>query len=500
MTTYGVTSAGFVSKPLTEILTDIEDRQHSTISESLDVSATEPIGQINGIFADHIRQLWEVAEATYKSRYPDSASGDALDGVAAINAVSRVGASSSTVTVGLYLTNGTTVPINSQVQIGSDGEIWQTTAEVTNSTGYPATVDVEVESVNTGPIQGLTNTIDTIIPSISGWDSKASVENTNNETYNFSITRDLDIWVDGVADNISFVTGDFSTPSAATAAEVAAVIDSDLTGGSCVAVGTKIRISSDTDGPDSSIQVTGGLAYDTLGFDGTLIKGFNRLDAELGSDIQTDPQFRNYRLEVLRRPGAGTMASILANVRAVDGVLQASIKENVFSVEDQAFGIPPHSFEVMALGGDDSEIATAIFEKKDAGIQAHGDTSETVADSEGSNHTIKFTRPAEQNVYISLTAVVDNSLFPSDGASQIKVAIATDYQNTLSIGWDIIKSDVIAYAKSIPGVVDVQNYLAGYTQPATVDGNLTIGFESIAEMNTTWITVSVVDGSKAGND
>ncbi|MCP4570679.1 MAG: hypothetical protein GY841_24100 [FCB group bacterium] len=500
MTTYGVISTGFLVKPMSVIIDEITTEMHDTISQSLDLSATEPMGQTIGILSDKIHQLWEVAEETYKSAYPDSASDSALDEVASINAINRPAAAASTVTLDqLFLATGTTIPVDTEVRIGDTGAVFKTLVEVSNATGVDATVSTTAESSDTGAVQGLSGTIDTIVNAITGWSAAAALTNNTAETYNFSTARTLFVEIDeGDEQQITFSPPDFVAPASATAAEIAAVLDNDLTGGSAAAVGTKVRIYSDTEGEGSAIQVTGGSANSYLDFSTALIKGFNSADAVLGNDEMTDPSFRQYRIEVLRRPGAGTAASILSNVRAVEDVTKAIILENWTMDDPDFWGLPAKSFEVLAVGGTGADIAQAIFDKKDAGIEPHGDLSESIADSEGTNHTIKYSRPTEVDLYVIVSLKVDLSLYPTDGDDQVEEVITT-YGTGLAIGHDSVASKIASLIMDsetgVAGVIDVSSVLQGVSDPPTSSGNFPIARTEIAMFDTSRITVSAVSGS-----
>ena len=277
MTSYGVTDTGFVTKTLQDVLDEIEQEQRTAFGPAINTQADSVLGQINGIFADKLSELWEVAEAIYRSRQPDSASGEALDNVAAITGAVRLPATSSAANVLLNLDDATTLTVGKVVSIGPNGEQWATIAVVSNATGENATVAAVINAVNTGPIAGNPGTIDTIKTPVSGWTAKAAITSLGIETFTLANGETLDIEVDqGVAQTVTFLTGDFADIANATAAEVAAVIDSALTGATAVdTIATNVRITSDLDGSGSALRVVGGTAFEALGFSKALFKGFN---------------------------------------------------------------------------------------------------------------------------------------------------------------------------------------------------------------------------------
>ena len=57
------------------------------------------------------------------------------------------------------------------------------------------------------------------------------------------------------------------------------------------------------------------------------------------------------------------------------------------------YGRPPHSIEIVVDGGDSTEIAQQILQKKAGGINTYGDTSVVLAGAYDEDITIRFSRP-----------------------------------------------------------------------------------------------------------
>jgi hypothetical protein len=107
MTTYGLTSTGFVRKPLEQILADIEARQRATIAEDIDQSTESIVGQLNGIVAREISLPWEALEDVNDAMDPDKAEDTALVNLAKLTGTEKRDASYSTVTESCNLDAGT---------------------------------------------------------------------------------------------------------------------------------------------------------------------------------------------------------------------------------------------------------------------------------------------------------------------------------------------------------------------------------------------------------
>ena len=79
---YGLMPEGFVAKTLEEIRQELIDQLRARISPSLSFEADSILGHIVGIVSEYVARAWEQMQAVYRSMYPDSAVGDALDGIA----------------------------------------------------------------------------------------------------------------------------------------------------------------------------------------------------------------------------------------------------------------------------------------------------------------------------------------------------------------------------------------------------------------------------------
>jgi len=494
---FGVTDEGFAQKELDDVEGEVKDDLRSSFGQQTNLLATSVFGQITGIFSDKIAELWEVLTAVYRSAYPDSATGDALDNAAAYTGAERLVARKSTITLDqISLDGGITLPVGRIVSVGAAGNRFVTTAAVTNAAGFQATVSVEAESEQTGPVTGFSGTVDTIVTPVSGWSAQAALTCASAETYNLSGGETLTVKVDeGTTQTVNFIGGDFGTPGAATAAEVAARITTDLTGAAAFAAGTRVRIESDLNGSGSAIQVTGGTANSELGFDTTLVKGFNSEDAIIGSDVETDFAFRLRREQLIRATGAATVEAILSKVLQVTNVDEVFVFENPTETTDPS-GVPPHAFEVVIRGPSaiDAEVAQAIFDAKPAGIQAYGSTVEVIVDSQGFNHSIGFSRATEVDIYIDIDLTVNTDpaagpIYPVDGDAQVEIALAAA-GNALGIGRDVISEAIKCKAFDVDGVIDITDFDIGIAPAPVGDANITIQNREIAVFDTGDIVVN----------
>lgn len=243
----------------------------------------------------------------------------------------------------------------------------------------------------------------------------------------------------------------------------------DATNSSGIAANVSVAMRATTTGP---VVANAGTLTVIL----TPVAGWNSItnaaDATLGVDEETDAELRLRREEELRATGAASVEAIRADLLAVTGVEEVYIFENTTLITDGT-GLPGKAFECLVLGGDAADVAEQIFLSKAAGIQAFGDETEVVVDSQGFNHTIQFTRPTEKVILFRVELTKD-ATYPAGGDADVRTAIFTQADDELGIGDDIIISRYYDPVFGISGVTDV-TVLKAYD-------NATLASESLSEI------------------
>jgi hypothetical protein len=113
--------------------------------------------------------LYDLLEDIVAAWDPDGAEGIQQDNLNRLRGAVRNPARNSTAIVTCGGVNGTIIPAGSIVSIGSDGERWTTNVQVTIPVGL--SVDVAVTAENTGAIDAAIGAINTIVTTISGWNT-----------------------------------------------------------------------------------------------------------------------------------------------------------------------------------------------------------------------------------------------------------------------------------------------------------------------------------------
>lgn len=163
--------------------------------------------------------------------------------------------------------------------------------------------------------------------------------------------------------------------------------------------------------------------------------------ADLGRAVETDAELRARQALSVANPSQTIIESLTGGLASVPGVSLVRVYQNDTN-ETDANGLPPHSIEAVVQGGADYDIAYQINLRKDDGVSTNGEESVDVVDTAGQTHTIKFSRPEDTPIYVSINL---QKLPGYKGADSIKNAVAA-YINALGIGEDVYTSAVLVAA------------------------------------------------------
>ncbi len=175
----GITPEGFDRKTLEQILSSIQASQRAAFGDTFDaVSVNTPEGQLNGIFASHLAELWELCEELYHGMDPDAAAAYLLTALAALTGTTRRGALASvSERQQLNVNAGATVPAGTLIAHELRPDIlFATDEDVTNGGGAAANFEVTATCTQTGPIGALTGSLTVIVNTVSGLNSTTNLE------------------------------------------------------------------------------------------------------------------------------------------------------------------------------------------------------------------------------------------------------------------------------------------------------------------------------------
>lgn len=188
----------------------------------------------------------------------------------------------------------------------------------------------------------------------------------------------------------------------------------------------------------------------------------NASDGILGRDVESRADFETRRAASVALNARGSIQSIFANVAAVPNVIDLYVTENTSNstvpVGETAYDMLPHSLLVSVTGGDNDDIANAIWRKKDVGCDMNGDVTVTVVDSEGYSppfpeYDITFLRPAALPIKFAVE-IADSPSLPADIIALTKAAIIAAFTGTDG-GVRVRIGSLLLASKFYPGIIRI---------------------------------------------
>jgi uncharacterized phage protein gp47/JayE len=165
----GVTVQGFQPKTQTEVTTDLNTNFTTAFGSQFDVSPSSPDGQVIGIMANTIANLWQQVEAAYNAYSPSNAYGIGLDKLCELNGVVRIRNKPTTVAITFSGTDGTVIPAGYIIKTADDLE-FATIAEAV----IPTVVTAECQTQ--GSIYIAANEVNILTDVIAGLSSATNLE------------------------------------------------------------------------------------------------------------------------------------------------------------------------------------------------------------------------------------------------------------------------------------------------------------------------------------
>lgn len=241
--------------------------------------------------------------------------------------------------------------------------------------------------------------------------------------------------------------------------------------------------------------------FDPLQSSGTALSGLVQLNGLTRLTNETDSQLRSRQQASTTAPARGMIDDCYAALKALSGVTFCRVYQNPLSYTD-ANGIPAKAVAALVVGGSATDITTALFNHCPVTV-FYGNTSIALMDTQGVEYSVNFTRPLAIPIFVAVTAVVINaSLWPSDGADQIKQAIvnyATQGASAIGItsgfdqvgispGESVYSTELAIPAGSVPGVRILAIKVGTTLNP--LDAIVALNWNEQASFNVANITVT----------
>ncbi len=220
----------------------------------------------------------------------------------------------------------------------------------------------------------------------------------------------------------------------------------------------------------------------------------NPLAATVGVAAETDAELRVRQSQSVALASLTPFDAVDGAIANVEGVTSHKLFENDTETTD-ANGLPEHSISAVVEGGDATEIANTIRSVKGQGVSTYGTTAVVVTDKYGNPYTIRFSRPVDVPVYVSITLKALTG-YTSDIGDEMKAAVAS-YINSLAIGDGVLLSRV--YSPANLGVVsggnaryyDIMELLIGRSAESVAAANVTVVYDEAVSCSVENIEITV---------
>lgn len=261
--------------------------------------------------------------------------------------------------------------------------------------------------------------------------------------------------------------------------------------------------------------------YSSAGFD-TIN---NPADGVLGNEVESRADFYFRIQNSVAINGRGTCPAIYANVFQVANVLDCFVIDNPYGLTDSGnplmtgianptdYPMAPHSLLVVVVGGNDAEIAQAIWEKKDVGcnyaplpaggspVPGNGSVStQTVVDTSGYNfpqpsYQVSFLRPGSLPIYFNVQ-IANTPNLPSNIATLVQNAIIAQFNGEngnarARIGSTILAAQFYAPVAAIGPNVTLLSIQVGISGPGS-STEVGVGIDQTPTLSAGNITVTLV--------
>lgn len=229
----------------------------------------------------------------------------------------------------------------------------------------------------------------------------------------------------------------------------------------------------------------------------------NLAPATVGSATETRTSFEIRRQESVAKNGHGTPPAIRSAVWDVENVLDVFVYDNFTNATvnygSTNYPLVAHSLYVGVVGGEDQDIANAIWTKKDAGCDMNGNTTVVVQDTEGYSfpypqYNITFNRPDALPILFAVQ-LANNPSLPSDIIALTKAAIISTFTGAngaqrARMGGLIFASNYYAAVASLGTSVSIIQIKVG-TVTATLD-QVPVGIDQTPTIDPADISVTLI--------
>lgn len=221
----------------------------------------------------------------------------------------------------------------------------------------------------------------------------------------------------------------------------------------------------------------------------------NATAATVGRPAETDAELRIRQAQSVALSSITPFDALGGALANVSGVTRHKLYENDTAATDDN-GLPAHSISAIVDGGDATEIAKTIRNKKAPGVSTFGKSAIDIPNAYGILQTIHFSRPTSIPVYVEVELQALPGYTSSVGM-EIQAAI-TKFINDLGIGKSVLLSRLYSPANLTSGTdisnsqyYDILSLKIGLSASGLSTSNIPIAYDSLASCEISNVDIKV---------
>lgn len=151
--------------------------------------------------------------------------------------------------------------------------------------------------------------------------------------------------------------------------------------------------------------------------------------AIVGSLEESQSAFEQRRKDSVSLNARSTVNAVYANVAQCDGVIAVYAVDNKKNISETIdnYTLTPHSIFVSVIGGENADIAKAIYNNLSAGCDYNGNTSIDITNEySGAVETVKFYRPDVFNIFVKVQ-IQNSASLQNDYENIVKQAVYNNF-------------------------------------------------------------------------
>lgn len=203
---------------------------------------------------------------------------------------------------------------------------------------------------------------------------------------------------------------------------------------------------------ENGVQGNIGANQITYNVDGNtnIFKVTNPAAAEGGQEAETDAAYSARLIANNTNGSPSAEDGMKTAIENTPGVIQARVIGNN-TLQVDKYGNPAKSTHLYVIGGTNQSVAEAFFHCMPEGTLTVGEVSSNVTNKSGDIRTVKFSRAAAREIYISIKLTTNDDFDSDNGADNIKqnlIAFFSSYR----MGDQVLFSQIFGQIWSVPGI------------------------------------------------